>query len=149
MLASDFSLKDGSACWHHNVVILALPHLLPLPHTHILQIATLKACSVFGQSTCASPSAREKVTLFFLHCLMLDLKEVVLVDEPASFKHVHNSLFCFCVCTVTREQPADQATVLEQLEVDGVALQTTLGVADVLSQQLAPSFKILLIAFFA
>ena len=80
---------------------------------------------------------------------MLDLKEVVLVDEPASFKHMHDSLFCFCACTVTKEQSADQATALEQLEVDSVALQATLGVVNVLSQQLAPSFKVLLVAFFA
>ena len=149
MLAPDFSLKGSSAHWHHDVVILALSHLLPLPHTHILQVATLKACSVFGQSTCVSLSAREKATLLFLHCLMLDLKEVVLVDESASFKCMHNSLFCFCACAVTREQSADQTTALEQLEVGDVALQTTLSIVDVLSQQLVPSFKVLLIAFFA
>ena len=130
-------------------MILALSHLLSLPHTHILQVAALKVCSVFGQSTCVSPPAKEKVTLLFLHCLVLDLKEVVLVDEPASFKCMYNSLFCFCACTVAREQSADQVTALEQLEIDDVALQTTLDVVDVLSQQLAPSFKILLIAFFA
>ena len=130
-------------------MILALFHLLSLPHTHVLQIAALKACSVFDQSTCAFLSAREKAALLFLHCLTLDLKEVVLVDEPASFKHMHGSLFCFCVCTVIKEQPADQTTVLEQLEVDDVALQATLGVADVLSQQLTLSFEVLLIAFFA
>ena len=148
MLVSDFLLKDDSAHQHHDVVILALPHLLPLPHTHILQIAALKACDVFGQSTCVSPSAREKATLLFLCCLTLDLKEVVLVDESASFKHMYDDLFCFCACAVAREQPADQATALEQLKVDSVALQTTLDVVNVLSQQLTLSFKVLLVAFF-
>ena len=146
---SDFLLKDDSAHQHHDVVILALSHLLSLPHTHILQIAVLKACSVFDQSTCVSSLIREKVTLLSLHCLTLDLKEVMLVDESASFKHVHNSLFCFCVCTVAEEQSADQATALEQLKIDSVALQTALDVVNVLSQQLILSFEILLIDFFA
>ena len=130
-------------------MILALPHLLSLPHTHILQIAALKACDVFGQSTCVSPLIREKAALSSLRCLMLGLKEVVLVDESASFKHMHDSLFCFCVCTVIKEQSADQTTALEQLKIDDVALQTTLDVVDVLSQQLTLNFEILLIAFFA
>ena len=89
------------------------------------------------------------MTLLSLCCLMLDLKEVVLVDELTSFKCMHSDLFCFCACTVAKEQPADQATALEQLKVDSVALQAALDVVDVLSQQLAPSFKVLLIAFFA
>ena len=130
-------------------MILALSHLLLLPHTHVLQVAALKACSIFGQSTCVSPLTREKATLLSLHCLTLDLKEVVLVDEPASFKCVHNDLFCFCACAVIREQSADQATALEQLKIDSVALQAVLSVVDVLSQQLVLSFEILLIAFFA
>ena len=130
-------------------MILALPHLLPLPHTHVLQVAALKACSVFDQSTCVSPSAEEKVALLSLHCLTLDLKEVMLVGEPASFKHMHDDLFCFCACAVTKEQSADQATALEQLKVDGVVLQAVLSIMNVLSQQLTPSFKVLLVAFFA